>query len=63
VISNEFKQLIHDLIIIICKFRTYRIGTHNGYNFQVIDTGGIVFDDTVDIFADRITQQALQGDL
>ena len=23
----------------------------NGYNFQVVDTGGIVFDDTVDIFA------------
>jgi len=31
----------------------------NGYNFQVVDTGGIVFDDTQDIFADRITQQAL----
>jgi GTP-binding protein len=31
----------------------------DGYNFQVIDTGGIVFDDTQDIFADRITQQAL----
>jgi len=59
---------MNDLIIIIWNFmitlcRTYRIGTHNGYNFQVIDTGGIVFDDTVDIFADRITQQALQGDI
>lgn len=25
----------------------------NGYNFQVVDTGGIVFDDTVDIFASK----------
>ena len=23
----------------------------NGFNFQVVDTGGIVFDDTVDVFA------------
>ena len=31
----------------------------NDYNFQVVDTGGIVFDDVEDIFADKITQQAL----
>jgi hypothetical protein len=31
----------------------------NDYNFQCVDTGGIVFDDTEDIFADKITQQAL----
>jgi len=45
----------------ITRDRTYRAATHNGYNFQVIDTGGIVFDDTEDIFASKITEQALQG--
>jgi GTPase len=29
------------------------------YNFQIVDTGGIVFDDTADIFAEQITHQAL----
>lgn len=43
----------------ITRDRTYRTGMWNSYNFQVVDTGGIVFDDTVDIFAERITQQAL----
>ncbi|KAJ1435882.1 GTP-binding protein EngA [Ochromonadaceae sp. CCMP2298] len=43
----------------ITRDRTYRVGSWNDYNFQVVDTGGIVFDDTDDIFADRITQQAL----
>lgn len=27
--------------------------------YLVIDTGGIIFDDSNDIFADRITEQAL----
>jgi len=43
----------------ITRDRTYRTATWCDYNFQVVDTGGIVFDDTQDIFADRITQQAL----
>lgn len=32
---------------------------YGDFNFQVVDTGGIVFDDSKDIFADRITEQAL----
>lgn len=43
----------------ITRDRTYRTASWCDYNFQVVDTGGIVFDDTRDIFADRITQQAL----
>lgn len=43
----------------ITRDRTYRTGSWCDYNFQVVDTGGIVFDDTSDIFAERITQQAL----
>lgn len=43
----------------ITRDRTYRIGQFVDYNFQVVDTGGIIFDDTNDIFAERITQQAL----
>lgn len=43
----------------ITRDRTYRLAEYGEYNFQVVDTGGIVFDDTKDIFADRITQQAL----
>lgn len=43
----------------ITRDRTYRTGMWNDYNFQVVDTGGIVFDDTEDVFAERITQQAL----
>jgi len=35
------------------------MGSWCEYNFQVVDTGGIIFDDTKDIFAERITQQAL----
>jgi len=45
----------------ITRDRTYRTGTWNSYNFQVVDTGGIVFDDTEDVFAERITSQALQA--
>jgi GTPase len=43
----------------ITRDRTYRLAAWNDYNFQVVDTGGIVFEDTDDIFADRITEQAL----
>ena len=35
------------------------MGTWGDYNFQVIDTGGIIFDDSDDIFATQITDQAL----
>jgi GTP-binding protein len=38
---------------------TYRTGSWGNYNFQVVDTGGIIFDDSDDIFADRITEQAI----
>lgn len=38
---------------------TYRTGSWGTYNFQVVDTGGIIFDDSEDIFADRITEQAI----
>lgn len=41
----------------ITRDRTYRTGMWNNYNFQIIDTGGIVFDDAKDTFADRITEQ------
>lgn len=43
----------------ITRDRTYRVASWNGYNFQVVDTGGIIFDDTTDIFAERIKHQAL----
>ncbi len=43
----------------ITRDRAYKVGTWDGYNFQVVDTGGIVFDDTEDVFADKITEQAL----
>lgn len=43
----------------ITRDRTYRTGFWCDYNFQVVDTGGIVFDDSPDIFAEQITQQAL----
>lgn len=43
----------------ITRDATYRTGSWNEYNFQVVDTGGIVFDDNDDIFADRITEQAI----
>ena len=42
----------------ITRDRTYRTATWCDYNYQVVDTGGIIFDDNKDIFADRITQQA-----
>jgi GTP-binding protein len=43
----------------ITRDRTYRTALWCDYNYQVVDTGGIIFDDTKDIFAERITQQAL----
>ena len=43
----------------ITRDRSYRLGYWCGYNFQVIDTGGILFDDTKDLFTKQITQQAL----
>ena len=57
----KFKQegaIVHDEPG-ITRDRTYRTGSWCDYNFQVVDTGGIIFDDTGDIFAERITQQAL----
>jgi len=59
-ITNSHKDgaIVHDEPG-ITRDRTYRIGQFIDYNFQVVDTGGIIFDDTNDIFAERITQQAL----
>jgi len=59
-LTNSYKDgaIVHDEPG-ITRDRTYRTATWCDYNFQVVDTGGIVFDDTQDIFADRITQQAL----
>lgn len=61
-ISNSYKDgaIVHDEAG-ITRDRTYRTATWNDYNFQVVDTGGIVFDDNQDIFADQITQQAMQA--
>ena len=56
--SHKDGAIVHDEPG-ITRDRTYRVGMWNSYNFQVVDTGGIVFDDTEDVFADRITQQAL----
>ena len=59
-ISNSFKDgaIVYDEPG-ITRDRTYRTANWCDYNFQVVDTGGIVFDDSNDIFAERITQQAL----
>ena len=59
-LTNSYKDgaIVHDEPG-ITRDRTYRSGMWNDYNFQVVDTGGIVFDDVEDIFADKITQQAL----
>lgn len=35
----------------ITRDRTYRPAMWNNYNYQCVDTGGIVFDDTEDVFA------------
>mmetsp|Transcript_29458 Transcript_29458/g.49342 ORF Transcript_29458/g.49342 Transcript_29458/m.49342 type:complete len:586 (+) Transcript_29458:128-1885(+) len=59
-LCNSYKDgaIVHDEPG-ITRDRTYRTASWCDYNFQVVDTGGIIFDDTQDIFADRITQQAL----
>eukprot|EP01036_Dinobryon_divergens_P025560 gene25561-34120_t len=59
-LTNSFKDgsIVHDEPG-ITRDRTYKTGSWCDYNFQVVDTGGIIFDDTKDIFAERITQQAL----
>lgn len=51
-LTDSFKDgaIVHDEAG-ITRDRTYRTSTWNSYNFQVVDTGGIVFDDTVDVFA------------
>jgi ribosome biogenesis GTPase A len=59
-LTDSYKDgaIVHDQAG-ITRDRTYRTGTWGDYNFQVIDTGGIIFDDSDDIFADRITEQAI----
>ena len=59
-ISGSYKDgaIVHDEPG-ITRDRTYRVGMWNNYNFQIVDTGGIIFDDTNDIFADQIAQQAI----
>eukprot|EP01038_Epipyxis_sp_PR26KG_P007335 gene7335-9999_t len=59
-LTNSYKDgaIVHDEPG-ITRDRTYRIGSWCNYNFQVVDTGGIIFDDSEDIFAERITEQAL----
>lgn len=56
--SHKSGAIVHDTPG-ITRDRTYRTGAWCGYNFQVVDTGGIIFDDTNDIFAEKITEQAL----
>jgi GTPase len=59
-LTNSFKDgaIVHDEPG-ITRDATYRVGEWDGYKFQVVDTGGIIFDDTEDIFAEKITYQAL----
>lgn len=59
-LTDSYKDgaIVHDEAG-ITRDRTYRTGSWGDYNFQVIDTGGIIFDDSDDIFADRITEQAI----
>ena len=59
-LTNSFKDgAIVDDVPGITRDASYRGGEWDGYSFQVIDTGGIIFDDTNDIFAEQITYQAL----
>ena len=48
-LTNSYKDgaIVHDEPG-ITRDRTYRLGEWLGYNFQVVDTGGIVFDDNED---------------
>jgi predicted GTPase len=39
----------------ITRDRTYRTAMWDSYNFQVVDTGGIVFEDTEDFFASKLS--------
>jgi len=59
-LTNSFKDgsIVHDEPG-ITRDATYKVGEWDGYKFQVVDTGGIIFEDTEDIFAERITFQAL----
>ena len=62
-LTNSYKDgaIVHDEPG-ITRDRTYRLGSHNGFNYQVIDTGGMVFDDRdEDVFAEKITEQAILG--
>lgn len=54
-LTDSYKDgaIVHDEAG-ITRDRTYRTGTWNSYNFQVVDTGGIVFEDTVDVFASKL---------
>lgn len=45
----------------ITRDRIYLVGQWNGYNFQIVDTGGIIFDDKEDLFAEQIKLQAFQA--
>lgn len=59
-LTNSYKDgsIVHDEPG-ITRDRTYRPATWDDYHYQVVDTGGIIFDDSKDIFANRITEQAL----
>lgn len=63
---NKITSTYHEGAIVsdeagITRDRTYRVADWEGYNFQVVDTGGIIFDDKEGLFAEQITQQALQA--
>lgn len=60
---NRLAGAFHDGAIVenvvgITRDRTYRASTWNGYSFQIVDTGGLVFDDESTYFPE-IRQQAL----
>lgn len=60
---NRFAGAFRDGAIVenvvgITRDRTYRAATWNGYSFQVVDTGGLVFDDQ-STFLPEIRAQAL----
>jgi GTP-binding protein len=43
----------------ITRDRSYKVASWNGYTFKVIDTGGMVFEESEDVFARQITEQAM----
>lgn len=62
---NRLAGAFHDGAIVenvvgITRDRTYRASTWNGYSFQIVDTGGLVFDDESTYFPE-IRQQALMA--